>query len=108
MILAAGRGTRVGGKTDFIDGRPLLDNSLNCAVSVGVEEIVLVVGYQAECIGNPYESFHEGRRIKYVIHHEQQGLVGAMEPSKATVGDTHLALFLGQEFQIEPRHKEIA
>lgn len=112
LILAGGRGKRVGETTNLINkcmvdiaGKPLLENSLNYAISSGVEEIVLVVGYKAEDIINHYGISYEGKRIKYVIQHEQKGLVHAIECSKKTIDGVDFALFLGDELLLEPRHK---
>ena len=112
LILAGGRGKRVGETTDEINkcmievaGKPLIENSLNYAIDSGVEEIVLVVGYKAEDIINQYGIDYKGKRVKYVIQHEQRGLVHAIECCREAIGEADFALFLGDEILLGPRHK---
>ena len=112
LILAGGRGKRVGKTTDEINkcmieiaGKPLIENSINYAIDSAVEEIVLVVGYKAEDIINHYGIYYEGKRIKYVIQHEQKGLVHAIECTREAIGDADFALLLADEILLEPQHK---
>ena len=112
LVLAGGRGKRIGKTIDEINkcmleinGSPVVENSLSYAVDSGVEEIVIVVGYKAEDIINHYGIHYKGKKIKYVIQHEQKGLVHAIECSKDTIDGADFALFLGDEVVIEPRHK---
>ena len=60
-ILAAGRGTRMGGMTSeipkpmlLVHGRPILEHILEGLASVGVEQFLIVVGYRREAIENHF------------------------------------------------------
>lgn len=57
IILAAGRGSRLGNLTEALpkcltrlSGKPLLEWQLEALASAGVEDIVVVRGYRAECL----------------------------------------------------------
>jgi len=114
LILAGGRGERLGGKTENrnkcmlrIGEKPLIEYSLACAANADVEEIVIVVGYKAEEIINTYGNVFKDKPIKYVLQFEQKGLVHAIECSKIAIGDDDFMLMLGDEVFINPRHKEM-
>ncbi|HPJ96714.1 MAG TPA: NTP transferase domain-containing protein, partial [Syntrophales bacterium] len=54
LILAAGKGTRMGSELakvlHQIHGRPLLDYVIDVAKAAGSEEIVVIVGHQGELV----------------------------------------------------------
>ena len=111
LILAAGRGKRLGSITDSINkcmlelgGRPVLEAGLDRAVELRVEEIVLVVRYRAEDIINRYGTEYRGVRIKYAIQWEPKGLVHAIECAKDAVGESDFFLLLGDEVLRNSRH----
>lgn len=112
LILAGGRGRRINEISDTqnkcmfkLGGKPLIEYSLDCAVSTHVDEIVIVVGYKAEDIINTYGNNYKGRRIKYVIQYEQKGLVHAIEWSSETLEGEDFMLFLGDEILTNPKHE---
>jgi choline kinase len=60
IIVAAGRGRRLGQETDIIPkcmvrvaGRPILHRQLDALASAGVDEVVIVRGYRGDCIEAP-------------------------------------------------------
>jgi len=112
LILAGGRGSRL--KEVTLDrnkcmclyhGRHIIDNSLENAVRVGVEEIVIVVGYRAEMIINALGNCYQGVRIRYVIQWEQKGVVHAMECARTALDGQDFFLTLADEVIIDPRHR---
>jgi dTDP-glucose pyrophosphorylase len=112
LILAGGRGKRLDELSAQhnkcmipVNGRPVIEYSLDCAVSTTVDEIVIIVGYRAEEIINAYGNAYRGKRIKYVIQWEQRGLVHAIECSREAIGGDDLLLLLGDELLIHPRHQ---
>jgi dTDP-glucose pyrophosphorylase len=114
LILAGGRGNRLEHITDYVNkcmlkmaGKPLIEYSLENAKIAGVDEIVIVVGYQAEDIINAYGNRYGDVRIKYVIQWEQKGLVHAIECSRNTIGESDFMLFLADEIMVGPRHREM-
>lgn len=68
IILAAGRGSRMKGLTDAkpkcltpIAGKPLLAWQLAALRGAGVENVLVVRGYKAECIAGDFETAHNPR-----------------------------------------------
>jgi dTDP-glucose pyrophosphorylase len=111
LILAAGRGSRLGERTDDgnkcmlrLFGKPLVRYSLENAVKAGVAEIVMVVGYRAEAIINAFGIEFEGTRIRYVIQEDQRGLVHAVESAKNVIDGDDFMLFLADEILWHPDH----
>ncbi len=114
LILAGGRGNRLGAPSDTANkcmlpllGKPLVQYSLENAVAAGVEAIVLVVGYRAEDIINHFGNEFRGSPIRYVIQAEQKGLVHAMECARGAVDGADVMLFLADEVLSKPNHDEM-
>lgn len=114
LILAAGRGKRLGSITEFLNkcmlelgGRPVLEYGLDRAVGLRVEEIVLVVRHRAEDIINRYGAAYKGVRIKYAIQWEPKGLVHAIECAKDALGGSDFFLLLGDEVLLNSRHVDM-
>lgn len=79
VILAAGRGTRMGVLTGKmpkpmleVAGKTLLEHKFD-ALPDEVDEIVLVVGYLGEIIRAKYRDSYNGKKVTYV---EQENIVG--------------------------------
>ncbi|MFH1776746.1 MAG: sugar phosphate nucleotidyltransferase [Candidatus Omnitrophota bacterium] len=111
LILAAGRGKRLGQTCEnknkcmlSINGKNLIEYSFDCALSVSVTEIVIVVGYQADEIIRFYGECYKGKNIKYVRQNEPGGLVNAIECARESVGQEDFMLMLGDELLIHPKH----
>ena len=114
LILAGGRGSRMKNLSGEINkcllkvnGKPLIEYSLENAACLDVEEIIVVVGYLAEQIINQYGIVYKDKRIKYVIQSDQKGLVHAIECAKEAIGEHDFMLFLGDEILIAPKHGEM-
>jgi NDP-sugar pyrophosphorylase family protein len=111
LILAGGRGKRLGEYTDDFNKamlefgeKPLIEYSLINAVNLAVQEIVIVVGYMAEQIINAFGNRYRDIPIKYVIQREPQGLVHAIECSRPTIEQADFILLLADEFFVNPEH----
>lgn len=119
LVLAAGKGTRFAGSRDAhfgsqqapahkcltqIGHRRVADFSLDTAVDLGVDEIVMVVGYLAETIQAVYGSTYRGVPITYTYQHEQRGLVHAMMCGREALGTADFWLFLGDEVLVDANH----
>lgn len=85
VVLAAGKGTRLQPLTNDkpkgmvrVDGRPLLDHVFEDLVSVGVDELVVVVGYKKEAIIQHFGQKYRNVPIKYVHQVKQNGLADAL------------------------------
>jgi dTDP-glucose pyrophosphorylase len=115
LILAAGRGKRLGNITDsankcmlMLGGRPILEYNIERAIEIEeIDEILIVVGYRAEDIINRYGIEYKGKRINYVIQNERKGLVHAIEYAKDFIGRDDFFLLLGDEVLINSRHREL-
>ena len=111
LILAGGRGNRVRDYTQKenkcmleFQGKRLIEYSLENAVKLNVNEIIIVVGYMAERIINAYGNSFKGTPIRYIIQWEQKGLVHAIECSRNNIDNSDFFLFLGDEFLVNPDH----
>ncbi len=112
LVLAGGRGNRINELSARqnkcmveVRGKHLIEYNMDCAIDVGVDEIVLVVGYKAETIINFLGNTYKGTRIRYVIQTEQKGLVHAIECAQETVDGADFFLMLGDEILFNPKHQ---
>ena len=112
LVLAGGRGSRLKEITLDLNkcmclyrGRHIIENSLDAALRVGAEEIVIVVGYRAETIINVYGNCYQGVRIRYVIQWEQKGVVHAIECARGAIDGHDFFLTLADEVLVDPRHE---
>jgi dTDP-glucose pyrophosphorylase len=97
VVLAAGRGTRMGSLTDErpkplveVGGKPLLSHGLDRLIDIGIEEFVLVVGYRKGEIIDHYGDEYRGRPVTYVHQREQRGLAHAVLTAEPVVDDDFL------------------
>ncbi len=114
LILAAGRGKRLGGLSDDknkcmlpVRDKPLIEYSLDCAIQIDSSEIIIVIGYKGNEIVKHYGPSYRGRRIVYVEQNEQHGLVHAIECAKGAIGSEDFMLMLGDELMINPQHNNM-
>ena len=73
VILAAGKGTRLKAKTDAlpkamieIEGKPLLEYSLDALIEAGLRDVIMVVGFHHESITRRFGNQYRGLKIQYV------------------------------------------
>jgi UDP-N-acetylglucosamine diphosphorylase / glucose-1-phosphate thymidylyltransferase / UDP-N-acetylgalactosamine diphosphorylase / glucosamine-1-phosphate N-acetyltransferase / galactosamine-1-phosphate N-acetyltransferase len=114
LILAGGRGNRLNELSGDqnkcmikINDKPAINYNLDYALSVKVDEIVVVVGYKAETVINHLGNNYRGTPIRYVIQQEQKGLVHALQCSQNTLGGDDFFLMLGDEILQNPGHEEM-
>lgn len=84
IILAAGKGTRMGGLTAdtpkpmlLLSGRPLLEWRL-AMLPTAISEVVLVIGHLGGRIKHHFGNEWQGLPIRYVQHEQLDGTGGAM------------------------------
>lgn len=93
-VLAAGRGTRLGGLTADrpkpmveVGGKPVLEHILAQLISVGIAELTFVVGYRGEMIRTYFgDGARWGVRITYVEQPEMNGTGAAIGLAERSVG----------------------
>lgn len=114
LVLAGGRGNRLDERTAEVNkcmlplrSKPLVQYSLENAVEIGVEQIVIVVGYRAEDIINHFGTEFMDTPIRYVIQPERKGLVHAISCAQKTLGDSDFVLFLADEILSHPHHPDM-
>lgn len=86
IIPAAGEGSRLGGLTDDrpkplveVAGRPLIRHAIETLSSLGVDEVVVVIGYRGEAIVEHLGDGAAGVPLTYVHQRERHGLAHAIE-----------------------------
>lgn len=114
LILAGGRGNRLNEVSAYrnkcmvkVNGKPVIEYSLDLAANIDVDEIIIVVGYKAEEIINTYGTIYKNKRLKYVVQQEQRGVVHAIECSKKVLNGKDFILLMGDEILINPKHQEL-
>ena len=101
VVLAAGEGTRLRPLTEDkpkamveVDGRPILSDCLDNLIDLGVDELLIVVGYMAERIVAHYGDEYRGVPITYCHQREPLGLAHALLTVEEHVDDDFV-LMLG-------------
>ena len=99
VVLAAGEGTRMRPLTADkpkglveVAGQPLLTHCFDTLLSVGVDRLVVVVGYRGDDIVSHYGERYRDTPIAYVRQDEQLGLAHALEQARTAVDGTFVVL----------------
>ena len=103
VILAAGKGTRMGQLTDQVpkpmlrvNGRPILEHIIAGLVGTGIQELCIVTGFRAEIIERHFgDGKALGARITYARQLVQDGTGKAPEYAKGFVGTDPFLLTYG-------------
>lgn len=84
VILAAGRGTRMGELTDYlpkpllkINGWPILEYTL-ANLPEEISEVIFIIGYHGQKIKDHFGEKHRGKKIRYVWQRRLDGTGGAL------------------------------
>ncbi len=98
VILAAGRGVRMGELTNDIpkpllkiSGKPIVEYTL-FNLPEEISEIIFVIGYKGEMIRQQFGDEFNGKRISYVEQKELNGTAGALWLAKDILRDKFLVL----------------
>jgi len=98
VILAAGRGVRMGELTNDtpkpmlrINGQPILEYTL-ANLPEEISEIIFVIGYKGDLIKSYFGDEWKGKKIKYVIQENLNGSGGALHCAKNFLKEKFLVL----------------
>jgi UDP-N-acetylglucosamine diphosphorylase / glucose-1-phosphate thymidylyltransferase / UDP-N-acetylgalactosamine diphosphorylase / glucosamine-1-phosphate N-acetyltransferase / galactosamine-1-phosphate N-acetyltransferase len=98
VILAAGEGKRMRPLTEEIPkplievaGKPLIDYTLNNLKAVGVDEVIIIVGYLKEKIIDHLSSYTD-MKIDFVVQDKKRGTAHAIGLSKPYITGDFLVL----------------
>ncbi|EKD58964.1 MAG: hypothetical protein ACD_56C00017G0002 [uncultured bacterium] len=98
VILAAGRGTRMGELTNDvpkpmlqIKGKPILAHKIE-ELPKEIDEVILIVGYLGNKIQEYFGNFYAGRKISYIVQEELNGTGGAVHLAKDLIKDDFLVM----------------
>ncbi|WP_254545795.1 UTP--glucose-1-phosphate uridylyltransferase AglF [Halomarina pelagica] len=101
VVLAAGEGTRLRPLTEDrpkamveVDGKPILTHCLEQLVTLGADDLFIVVGYLKEVIIKHYGDSFEGIPITYCHQREAKGLAHALLTVEEHIDDDFM-LILG-------------
>lgn len=114
VILAAGRGTRMGELTNDcpkpmlpINGRPKLAHTIE-KLPVSVTEVILVVGYHKQQIIDYFGDVYNNRVIRYVEQEEFNGTAGALTLTKEMIGDEKFLVLMGDDLYMKKDIERLA
>lgn len=89
VLLAAGQGTRMRPLTDSrpkpmlpVGSQPLVSHAADVAVDGGTEELILVVGYEADDILSYFDDEYRGVPVTVAHQHEQRGTADAVRRAR--------------------------
>lgn len=98
VILAAGRGTRMGELTKDvpkpmlkINSKPILAHKID-ALPSEIDEVIFVIGYLGNKIREYFGESYGGRKISYFVQEELNGTGGAVHLAKDLIEDEFLVM----------------
>ncbi|MBI4090265.1 MAG: NTP transferase domain-containing protein [Candidatus Kerfeldbacteria bacterium] len=101
VIMAAGRGTRMGELTADrpkhllqVLGRPFLDHTLDRLRAAGFREIIIITGHKNHVFA-PYERMTDIRLVEQRQLHDRYGTAAAVETVKSLIGNRTFAVVAG-------------
>lgn len=99
VVLAAGRGTRMGALTEELpkpmlelEDKPMLEHIVTRLKSAGIAEILLVVGYRRELIERHFRAF---AGVRFVVQDKTEGTAAAVALGREFIGDEPFVLTFG-------------
>jgi len=92
VILAAGKGTRIRPLSDSVPkpmlpvaDRPLAAHAVEAAAAAGADEVVLVVGYEADAVREYFGDRYAGVPVEYAVQAEQAGTADAVRAAASYI-----------------------
>ncbi|WP_276253315.1 UTP--glucose-1-phosphate uridylyltransferase AglF [Halomontanus rarus] len=118
VVLAAGEGTRLRPLTEDkpkgmveVDGKPILTHCFEQLNDLGVDELLVVVGYRKEAIISHYGDEFRGIPVTYEQQREQNGLAHALLTVEKHIDDDFMLMLGDNIFEanladVVNRHEE--
>ncbi|QQS61551.1 MAG: NTP transferase domain-containing protein [Candidatus Moraniibacteriota bacterium] len=98
VILAAGRGTRMGDLCNdipkpmlFLRGKPKLAYTIEMLPDA-IDEVIIIVGYLKEKIIHYFGDTYKGKKIQYIIHEEIDGTGKILHSAKSILKERFLVI----------------
>jgi len=89
VVLAAGEGTRMRPLTVNtpkpmlpVAGRPLVAHTADTAIEAGADELIFVVGYEADAVRSYFGDSHRGVPVSFAVQEEQLGTADAVNAAR--------------------------
>ena len=89
VVLAAGQGTRMRPLSESVPkpmlpvaDRPLVAHTIDAAIDAGADEIVLVIGYEAETVRAYFGTEYRGVPVSYAVQEDQAGTADAVNAAR--------------------------
>ena len=89
VILAAGEGTRMRPLTETVPkpmlpvaDRPLCAHTADAAVDAGADELVFVVGYEADAVREHFGDSYRGVDVSFAVQEQQRGTADAVRAAR--------------------------
>lgn len=89
VVLAAGQGTRIRPLSDSVPkpmlpvaDRPLVAHTIDAAIDAGANEVVLVIGYEADTVRDYFGAEYRGVPVSYAVQTEQAGTADAVNAAR--------------------------
>ncbi|MBX0285347.1 NTP transferase domain-containing protein [Halomicroarcula sp. F28] len=89
VVLAAGEGTRMRPLTENtpkpmlpVADRPLVAHTADTAIAAGAEELIFVVGYEADAVREFFGDSYGGVPVEFAVQEEQLGTADAVDAAR--------------------------
>jgi NDP-sugar pyrophosphorylase family protein len=106
VILAAGKGTRLGDLTKdrpkpmmLLNKKPVLEYVLR-SLPASITEVIMVIGYHGDTIKEHFGETFEGRMITYVQQGSMMGTAGALWSAKEALGNGTFLVIQGDDIHL--------
>ncbi|EMA49079.1 nucleotidyl transferase [Halococcus morrhuae DSM 1307] len=100
VLLAAGEGTRMRPLTAHtpkpmlpVADRPLCAHTADAAIAAGTDELILVIGYEADAVREYFGEEYRGIPVKYATQDQQLGTAHAVRAAREHLDDDFAVLY---------------